>query len=932
MEKGDTKTQHFLRVAATGNRADVPEESIANTKTQNLIIGVADRIVTEEETRLAADRFLQGEIDDIKNNPDVVDVVATYAALQAYDTSTLTDKDVIRVLADETHDGASTYYRYNASTNTFTYIGAAGDYYTKTQTDALLSAKQDVLTAGEHITIADQSGALVISADSGGEYTAGSGIDITNDIISATNTGKAKVLATDDYNWNTTAGDSTTTPFDSVALWLLEPGMYLVPSGVNGRLGANQTTNTSSLYVVSQRTGYGTPIFSYYYNSAGKEYGNARVVLFDGTVTQDKLYFSVPVDNLTSTDNLVPLSAKQGKVLKDLVDGNLGKSRELTAADYNWNSSSGASGTPDCVALWRLPQGMYYTNFETNDTFSMPFANGAKAARAGTFIISPVVNGSNSAKTIAFINSAGNSEYWKLDTNGQLSERIVLTAEDNLLSTSNAKLLSANQGRVLKGLIDDNLGKAKVLTSADYDYPTNNPDGVALWKLDPGIYTTEKNETRKIYPSSTNPLNVRAATIIVGAKDLDGYVNMFLSNAGTAPNGAFPFFAQTLQSTGAQSLFHQIAQPVINSLTSASTVFPLSANQGRILSDRITGLAISGSGAPTTATVGTVGKLYEDTANGKLYICTAVTDVSGTTEYTWEEVGAGGGSGITALTTADYNYDYGNTGTNNCVALWLLDSGIYTYNSGVVARAQVSTNEPLREGWAFVYKNNTTSTLYQSGSWIYHTSGGNSNVVKCVKTNLTTGTSITAVNTILTDSNIIQQPGNSTDKVMSQNAVTSMVFHDPGVRLKVQIGNSASATGTSAIAIGQGTTSNALGTVTIGSNSYANAQGAITLGPNSYSSSSGAIAIGSSATVGPNAPGAIALGTATAATVQGEINVRTRNTDYGYNNSNYRLLTGLYDPQSAHDAATKGYVDTAVASAGAPVYTNSAFNNLWENA
>ena len=43
------------------------------------------------------------------------------------------------------------------------------------------------------------------------------------------------------------------------------------------------------------------------------------------------------------------------------------------------------------------------------------------------------------------------------------------------------------------------------------------------------------------------------------------------------------------------------------------------------------------------------------------------------------------------LTTADYNYDYGSTGTNNCLALWLLDSGVYSiavgmyvlYSSGV---------------------------------------------------------------------------------------------------------------------------------------------------------------------------------------------------------------------------------------------------------
>lgn len=85
---------------------------------------------------------LEAEVEELKNNPDVVDIVPTYAALQAYDTSTLTDKDIIRVLADETHDGASTYYRWSAETSSFTYIGEAGDYYTKAQMDILLDGKE----------------------------------------------------------------------------------------------------------------------------------------------------------------------------------------------------------------------------------------------------------------------------------------------------------------------------------------------------------------------------------------------------------------------------------------------------------------------------------------------------------------------------------------------------------------------------------------------------------------------------------------------------------------------------------------------------------------------------------------------------------------------------------------------------------------------
>lgn len=132
---------------------------------------VLDRIAELEDdvdSLERADEELQREIDELKNSPDVVDIVATYADLQAYDTSTLGDKDVIRVLEDETHSNESTYYRWDKTNNQWVFIGAVEGYYTKDQTDDLLDAKQDLLTPGENISIEEESGALVISATGGG--------------------------------------------------------------------------------------------------------------------------------------------------------------------------------------------------------------------------------------------------------------------------------------------------------------------------------------------------------------------------------------------------------------------------------------------------------------------------------------------------------------------------------------------------------------------------------------------------------------------------------------------------------------------------------------------------------------------------------------------------------------------------------------------
>ena len=93
-------------------------------------------IATEAETRDAADLNLQGQIDAISSASDVVDVVGTYAELQDYDTSKLSDNDIVKVLTDETHDDAISYYRWNDTTNAFTYIGSQGPFYTKSETDA----------------------------------------------------------------------------------------------------------------------------------------------------------------------------------------------------------------------------------------------------------------------------------------------------------------------------------------------------------------------------------------------------------------------------------------------------------------------------------------------------------------------------------------------------------------------------------------------------------------------------------------------------------------------------------------------------------------------------------------------------------------------------------------------------------------------------
>ena len=112
----------------------------------------------ETTNRQIADNNLQTQIDAITSASDVVDVVSTYQDLLDYDTSKLTDKDVIKVMQDSTHSNAISYYRWVS--NSWSYIGSEGPFYTKGETDTLLNAKQNLIDNSHKLSsdLVDDSG------------------------------------------------------------------------------------------------------------------------------------------------------------------------------------------------------------------------------------------------------------------------------------------------------------------------------------------------------------------------------------------------------------------------------------------------------------------------------------------------------------------------------------------------------------------------------------------------------------------------------------------------------------------------------------------------------------------------------------------------------------------------------------------------------
>ena len=155
---------------------------------------------------------------------------------------------------------------------------------------------------------------------------------------------------------------------------------------------------------------------------------------------------------------------------------------------------------------------------------------------------------------------------------------------------------------------------------------------------------------------------------------------------------------------------------------------------------------------------------------------------------------------------------------------------------------------------------------------------------------------------------VVQTTGTSTTDVMSQNATTSLVYADPATRTKIKIGDGAyDAEGTDGIEIGHNSKASSSYAIGIGSAAEAKGLYSVAIGYSTESASNG-VSLG----FGAEARGTNSVAFQKSLTnAQGQVQFELAsyaNTE-GYNNTQYRLLSGLYDPQNAHDAATKGYVD-----------------------
>lgn len=119
----------------------------------------------------------------------------------------------------------------------------------------------------------------------------------------------------------------------------------------------------------------------------------------------------------------------------------------------------------------------------------------------------------------------------------------------------------------------------RTLTQADYDYPAGSPDRVALWNLEAAYYVIDGENVKIQFGESDNhPITLDTGDIVIAIGGGDIIYTQ-------RKNNDFGFYAGNELSASILTL----AQTQDN-LGSSSTVLPLSANQGRVLNEKIEAL------------------------------------------------------------------------------------------------------------------------------------------------------------------------------------------------------------------------------------------------------------------------------------------------------------------------------------------------------
>ena len=426
-------------------------------------------------------------------------------------------------------------------------------------------------------------------------------IGATNEV----NLDVVKILTQDDYNWNSQTG-SATEPYNTIALWLLDDGLYKAPD-VSVHPVANHSIGgyTGNLYLVSKAESNSRRGMVACFMGASSELFSA---IDDGgnNYLESKFFRAVQQQTGSSTEDLM-----SQKAITDAINENSGKAIVLTSEDYNYPTNN-----PTMIVLSRLEDdGLYTWGSDVLVKVADDDSDYVASNYGSTALVYNKLSGLSGVPTdnrnIILFNpynylSGQVNEYLVSNIEGQGPHtslkigHLIDTNSNRLVNNCNEvfsgrSALDAHQGKVLKDMID-NISGARLLTTADYNWNTRTQsatepyDSVALWLLDTGIYYKETNGAATVLLSKTRQLSNAGGTFAIMTRGSNGTENelaTILYGIGLNPelqtltvqisNGVDYFSNETVITT----------RSVMNSLDTTTSGYALDARQGKVLNDRI---------------------------------------------------------------------------------------------------------------------------------------------------------------------------------------------------------------------------------------------------------------------------------------------------------------------------------------------------------
>ena len=133
--------------------------------------------------------------------------------------------------------------------------------------------------------------------------------------------------------------------------------------------------------------------------------------------------------------------------------------------------------------------------------------------------------------------------------------------------------------------VETKLGRAIELTSEDYNYPEGAPDGIALWKLEEGMYFTENSVNRYLNTTESTPAGPATILIVKGHNSPTSSTEIYVFCTASVTSTITKADGTTQGFFTVQKMLGQ--RDIIDNLNSNSSTLTLSAKQGKVLNDKI---------------------------------------------------------------------------------------------------------------------------------------------------------------------------------------------------------------------------------------------------------------------------------------------------------------------------------------------------------